>query len=50
MKIGISDRSVRRIMKNDLGLHPYKIGNGSIALRRLKDQTEKIGKLTSNKF
>ena len=25
MELGISDKSVRRIMKNDLGLHSYKI-------------------------
>ena len=44
---GISDRSVRRIMRDDLRLRLYKI---VIEALLSDDQTKKIGKLSSDKF
>ena len=47
MELCSSDKSVWRIMKNDLGLHSYKI---VIEPLLSNHQTEKICKLVSNKF
>ena len=50
MDLHISDRSVRRIMKNDLGLRPYKKVIEPLLSNDQKIKRKNICKLDSNKF
>ena len=50
MELGISDRSVQRIMKSDLELHPYKIMIESLISDDQKIKRKKLANWVQRNF